>query len=126
MSRGSAVDAILDGMLAGRAVDEVTSEVALQRRLSSEELDGVLREVWGRLQERTGAQDLRLALHLERRRRVFEMALGTLDLGQAMKALQDMARLEGLYDRVVDGDNDELGDLALVPSMDEIDGVPVM
>ncbi len=115
------VDTVLDQLLAGRAADEVVRTLPLD----TTQVDQVLREVWSRIQERTGSDDLRRGLHLERRRRLYEAALAADDFGAALRCLQDMAKIEGLYGKPPQ-DEDPLDAAVTAPAIGQIDGPPVM
>ena len=93
-------------MLKGHPIDEIVGQ--LQERGVAP--GPVIAEAIDRLLKRAHTTDLRLAMHLEARREIFKRALSSLEpqhLSVALRTLQDLAKLEGFYDRQPDPDDDD-------------------
>lgn len=104
------VELVLDGLVQGHPAPSLLDAAAT----AGHDPAFVLAEVLERLSQRASTSDPRLALHLERRREIFRRAMEfpqAPHLAVALRALQDLAKLEGYYDAPADDD-------------DAVDGLP--
>ena len=128
-SHRATVLAAVERLLKGESVHDVIEQVAPRIGPGSGgDQARILLDAYDELLRRTGEADIRRALHLEQRRELFKLALSLAPmepaaLNTALRTLQDLAKIEGIYDRPSGDPEDdaEARPYSNAPTIEELD-----